>query len=47
MPAVRTCQHQFPFMQQISVRNEILQRDGLYEMFQILKDNIFNCKQRF
>lgn len=33
---LHTCEHQFPYMQQTSVRNEILQSDGLQEMLQSL-----------
>ena len=33
-----TCEHQFPFMQQTSVRNEIFQSDGLQEMLQSLRE---------
>lgn len=36
--ALRTCEHQFPFMQQTSVRNEILQSDSLQEMLQTLQE---------
>lgn len=37
-PAVQTCEHQFPFVKQTPVRNEVLQGDSLQEMFEILKE---------
>lgn len=34
---VTTCEHQLPFVQQTSVGDQIVQSDGLQEMFQTLK----------
>lgn len=38
--AAFTCEHQFPFVQQAAVRNEVLQRDRLQEVFETLKEKL-------
>lgn len=38
--AAFTCEHQFAFVQQAAVRNEVLQRDRLQEVFETLKEKL-------
>lgn len=38
--AAFTCEHELPLVQQAPVRNEILQRDRLQEVFETLKEKL-------
>lgn len=38
--AAFTCEHQLPVVQQAAVRNEVLQRDRLQQVFEALKEKL-------